>query len=282
MCRSIASAPSNIIEIALRNGLQQPTRAWLLARTCDAGGTGHLREEAFRSFLKELGVRKSAASDWIHGLIRSPFAHATVTKHGDQVIVLTSMPDLLTVFRVPKSTIDAGIPVNNLIGRRYKRALLTMARLRFEGSPMARNTIRTITGVSPSTQRRAEQDHRAEVTENKLRLQITPHNLKDLPAADHPAVRVVGNELIVQLPNTTAFPTVGRRQRRRHCSDQRAEQATRGSRRYYDSPDRVPASPWNGRSPSISGGSRLIREGGQPPGSSRGRAGEGIVYWKMK
>jgi hypothetical protein len=268
---------------ALQQRLHAPLRAYLLVRALLPDGHCHGRRDAIAARLVALGVPKSTAYDWLAALVRSPLARATVSTHGDAVLVCASYAELGHLLGVAHSAADVALPLAGLIGRTYRRAL-ALAATALHPRPIARATKTRLYGVSPNTQRRAERDAGARVVANYRRYDLaTQPDPAALPDRSRGGVWADATALYEQLPNTTEVPAVAARvvRRRRHLATIGGAKATaapqRPPRRYWEqaADARRRRAPWCGAREAADragGGEVLAREAAEArlPGGRRG------------
>ena len=282
----IARCPHALLAAALvQPHLRHPLRVWLVLRAVESEGPGHIRREAAVAALRAAGLSRGAAYAWIGCLERSVFASARRTKYGDAVVMLSSYAELGETFGVDPNGRFLRFPAGPLLARRYLRTLTLACAAVHDGRPIARATKVGLCGPSPSTQRRAERDHGAQVISNYRRYRPSPTETRAAwahPAIDEPGVFAGRDAVFEQLPNTTVTPpALVEILRRRHLTASKgAGRTTAGvPKRYLETlpkPGRLHHVLWEpGRATSKCAGGPvvLVRRGG---GRIRGGA---MAFW---
>ena len=238
------TVPAEVAAAALRAKAHRELSLWLLARCAPGADCGHLRREHLEAQFVGF-VQPRTARAWVGQLLASGLATERHARSGEPTVVLASIRDVIRRYRVASSRHSVVVEARHLAGRARRQYLTCVARAPRGARPTARDTVTAMTGVSKTTQRRGERRHHATVQPAVLRHRVRRNQSPDsLPRVDLPSVRVADGETFQQLPNTTAFPSIVVRRRRRHCPEDVAGQPTPRRRRYLGPTERSPKGQW--------------------------------------
>jgi hypothetical protein len=229
-----------IVAAALQRNEEYALRDWYLARAA-ANGQGHCRPDRFRAFLRQVGFRRSQAEKIVKGLVTTGMASRRVTNHGQEVLYLLPLPQMIDRYGLGEARWRVSIPLGELKGKGLRHRLIPYVEAGLGESPKARSTLREITGVSKPTQIRGEKRARATVRPNYIRADLSTMERMPCVAEGHEAHRTFQHEgsVFIQTVNSVSYPTIPRRKRvvhgtDRHCSDYRAQQPTLKCRYFSD------------------------------------------------
>ena len=278
----LVSVVPEFVEAAAARGKSRQYRSYLLLRALDGAGRGWLWwDEAVAGLRRRLSRRQ--VYNVLHDACDGVFARKVrCAREGRHKVKLASHSALLDAFGLGRARI-VRVPVADLLGPGFKRALYLAGVSVRNGRPTSRAVRARLTGASPSSQRRYE--HAAGVAVERNRL-VSPDACRDAPNA---FVRASDGAVLEELPCTTYVPESRARVARRRASapaEPTGAYKSRCQRRYHESRDGAERSArsagrsgrWRQARPDIAGGDRLLVAAG--PGDGRTiEDGQRVRYW---
>lgn len=203
---------TRVVEPIAAQGRLRQYRSYLLLRAVDEQGSGFLWWDGAIKQLSTLMSRRQAYNilrDACDGI----FARKVwCRREGEFKIKLTGWTALLAAFGVARSPV-VDVPVEDVLAQSFKRALYLAVAASRNGKPTARSTRTTMSGVSESTQHRAERQARVERERNYVELpDAGPDTRRDVGGL---FVRARDGAVLEEISATTFVPQdrahVGRR-----------------------------------------------------------------------
>jgi hypothetical protein len=255
--------PVEIIGAALRSGEHRALRGWILLQFADTGRTGRLRRADAVAFLKRRGFPKSTIQDILQEVVSSGMAAVRRSKSGTDFVVLLGRRAMLDRFDVPRSRWTIPVSIARLKrGKGIRSYLFTLVQAAHGNMPIARVTLQEMTGVSKSSQIRAEKHEGVRVGREFARYQLD--RLERIPWAaegheGHRSFNRNGSHYR-QIPNTYWHPRATRKKQiiygtHGHCRTNTGRQPTFKRRFFLDSQQAMKHGVWHG----VVGGSRETR-----------------------
>ncbi len=282
--RTTVGIAARVVEPIAAQGRLLQYRSYLLLRAVDAQGSGFVWwDEALRqlSVFKSRRQARNILDDACDGI----FARKIRCRRERRFkIKLTGWSALLAAFGVARSPV-VDVPVEALLAPCIKETIYLAVAAGRNGRPTARSTRTTMSGVSKSTQRRAEK--RAGVERERNYVEHPEAGLDTCRDAGGLFVRAQDLAVFEEISITTFVPTDRARVRRRRASAPGSPTGAYKSRRqprYYRDDERAKrvarkgSARWRHAEPEIAGGAHLLAPL-DPSAGCLTENGQRVAFW---